>query len=127
MSGLNHNHLMGLTGMYFAKYNDNDLACQVIDEIYHTACRWLYDTNTNNGWLSVNDELLKQYANKDILIYTEQGYTKKAMYSVDDSPFIDDDGKEYQYPHWFSNEYGDFMWEFDEVKYWQPLPNPPQR
>lgn len=72
----------------------------------------------------VDDELLKQYANKEILIYVYDT-VKKAFYSVDDSPDIDDDGKEYQYSHWFSDEFGDFMWEFDEIKYWQPLPKPP--
>lgn len=77
----------------------------------------------NNGWISVDDKSLKQYANKEILIYTAWGNIKKAIYSVDNSPYIDDDGKEYQFSHWFSDEFGDFMWEFDEVKYWQPYHN----
>lgn len=81
----------------------------------------------NNGWISVDDKSLKQYANKEILIYTACGNIKKAIYSVDNSPYIDDDGTEYQYSHWFSDEFGDFMWEFDEIKYWQPLPQPPNK
>lgn len=81
---------------------------------------------SNNGWISVDDKSLKQYANKEILIYTAWGNIKKAIYSVDNSLYIDDDGKEYQFAHWFSDEFGDFMWEFDEVKYWQPLPKPPK-
>lgn len=80
----------------------------------------------NNDWICVDDELLKQYANKEILIYTAWGNIKKAIYSLDNSPYIDDNGKEYQYSHWFSDEFGDFMWEFDEVKYWQPLPKDPE-
>lgn len=79
----------------------------------------------NNGWISVDDKSLKKYANKEILIYVCDT-VKKAFYSVDNNPFTDDDGKEYQYSHWFSDEFGDFMWEFDEVKYWQPLPVPPK-
>lgn len=79
----------------------------------------------HNGWISVDDELLKQYANKEILIYVYDT-VKKVFYSLDNSPFTDDDGKEYQYSHWFSDEFGDFMWEFDEVKFWQPLPKPPK-
>lgn len=80
----------------------------------------------HNGWISVDDKLLKQYANKDILIYTRIGDVKKASYSVDDSPFTDDNGKEYAYSHWFLDEFGDFMYEIDEVKYWQPIPKPPK-
>lgn len=79
----------------------------------------------NNGWINTDDELLKQYANKEILIYVCDT-VKKTIYSVDGGHYIDDDGKEYQYVHWFSDEFGDFMWEFDEVKYWQPLPQPPK-
>lgn len=86
---------------------------------------WEKDGVTNNGWISTDDELLKQYANKEILIYVCDT-VKKTIYSVDGSYYIDDDGKEYQYVHWFSDEFGNFMWEFDEVKYWQPLPQPPK-
>lgn len=86
---------------------------------------WEDDGVTNNGWISTDDELLKQYANKEILIYV-WGTVKKTIYSVDGGHYIDDDGKEYQYVHWFSDEFGNFMWEFDEVKYWQPLPQPPK-
>lgn len=86
---------------------------------------WEKDGVTNNGWISTDDELLKQYANKEILIYVCDT-VKKTIYSVDGSHYIDDDGKEYQYVHWFSDEFGNFMWEFDEVKYWQPLPQPPK-
>lgn len=82
--------------------------------------------NKNNGWISTDCDSLKEYANKCILIYTKSGCIKKAMYSVDDSPFTDDNGKEYAYSHWFSDEFGDFMWEFDEVDFWQPLPKPPK-
>lgn len=98
--------LMGLVKKYFC--NDFDIAIR-----------------DNNGWIGIDDALLKEYANKEILIYTCGGISK-AIYSVDDSPFIDDDGKEYQYSHWFSDQFGDFMWEFNEVKYWQPLPEPPK-
>lgn len=92
---------------------------------HKAVCAGWEDGVTNNGWISVDDELLKQYANKEILIYVCDT-VKKAIYSVDGSHYIDDDGKEYQYAHWFSDEFGDFMWEFDEVKYWQPMPQTPK-
>lgn len=90
MSGLHHNHLMGLTGMYFAKYNDNDLACQVIDEIYHTACRWLNDTSANNGWIDVNSNLpepldtqkqLRNQHNKHQVLYIDEYGNKSVDYA----------------------------------------------
>lgn len=102
--------------LYRAGYND---ALDCIEQ-------WIDDKCDNNGWISVNDESLKRYVDEEILIYTPWGHIKKATYSVDDSPFTDDDGNEYQYSHWFSNEIGMFMYEFNEIKYWQPLPQPPE-
>lgn len=80
----------------------------------------------HSGWISTDCDLLRQYADEEILIYTKEGNIKIAIYTLDDSPDIDDDGNEYQYAHWFSDEFGDFMWEFTEVKCWQPLPKPPE-
>lgn len=79
----------------------------------------------NNDWIGIDDVSLKQYENEKILIYIYDT-VKVAVYSVDNSPFTDDDGNEYQYSHWFSDEFGDFIAEIDEVKYWQPLPQEPK-
>ena len=78
----------------------------------------------NNDWIGIDDVSLKQYENEKILIYVYDT-VKVAVYSVDNSPFTDDNGNEYQYSHWFSDEFGDFIAEIDEVKYLQPLPKPP--
>ncbi|WP_432481720.1 hypothetical protein [Moraxella sp. ZY200743] len=80
----------------------------------------------NNGWISTDCDSLRQYEDKEILIYIKTVGIKIAIYTIDDSPFTGDDGEEYAGYHWFSDEFGDFMWEFDEVKCWQPLPNPPE-
>lgn len=79
----------------------------------------------NNGWIDVKDDRIKDYANKEILIYADFG-VKIAIYTVDDSPCFDDDGVEYDFSHCFSDEHGDFAWELDDVWCWQPLPQPPK-
>lgn len=80
----------------------------------------------NNGWIDVKDYRIKEYANKEVLIYTTCHNVKIAIYSLDDSPFFDDDGVVHNGSHWFSDEFGDFAYDFDEVSYWQPLPQPPK-
>lgn len=102
-------------------------------KFYLSALEWVLneieklnqESVVDDGWISIDDDSLKQYANKEILIYACDT-VRKAIYSVDNSPYIDDDSRDYQYSHWFSDEFGDFMWEFDEVKFWRPLPKPPK-
>lgn len=77
-----------------------------------------------DGWYRTSEKL-KEFVDKDILIELNEK-VRIARYVIDDSPFTDDDGNEYQYSHWFSDEFGDFISEIDEVKYWQPSPEPPK-
>lgn len=79
----------------------------------------------NNGWISVDDELPPQDV-KLLLCMSEINKVVIGYYAVDDSPFTDDDGKEYAYSHWFDDEDEHFAWGFDEISHWQPLPNPPK-
>lgn len=64
--------------------------------------------NDNYGWIPIDDESLKQYVNKNILVYTDFDI-KIAIYTVDDGS------------HWFSDEFGNFVYNFDEVSHWRPL------
>lgn len=79
----------------------------------------------HSGWLSTDCDLLREYANKDVLIYTKTGSIIVATFVSDDNLCVDDDGKEYAQSHWFVDEWDSF-WGGDEVKYWYPLPNPPE-
>lgn len=78
-----------------------------------------------DGWYSTSDEKLKDFADRDILIEIN-GKVRIARYVIDNTPCTDDDGNEYASSHWFNDEMDDFMWEFDEIKYWQPVPNLPK-
>ena len=78
-----------------------------------------------DGWYRTSDEKLKEFVDKDILIEID-GKVRIARYVIDDSPITDDDGNEYAYCHWFNDEMDYFMWEFNEIKYWQPAPTVPK-
>lgn len=82
-------------------------------------------TDCNNGWISVDDKSLKQYVDKEILVYASFE-VKTAFYRFDDNPCFDNDGVEYDFSHWFSDEFGNFAYNFDEVSHWQPLPKDPK-
>lgn len=92
-----------------------DALSEIIDE----------SDSLGDGWYSTRDEKLKDFVDKDILIEIN-GKVAIARYVIDNSPFIDDDGNEYAYSHWFNDEMDDFMWGFDEIKYWQPAPTVPK-
>lgn len=78
-----------------------------------------------DGWYSTADEKLKDFVGKDILVGVN-GKVRLARYAIDDTLCTDDDGNEYSYSHWFTDEMDGFAWEFDEIKYWQPVPTVPK-
>lgn len=83
----------------------------------------------NNGWISTSVQLPKP--NQLVIIAVDLGLDAPKIclgsYAKDDTPITDDEGNTYPHIHWWNNDNGDFMWEFEEVKYWQALPKPPTK
>ncbi|TWV81542.1 DUF551 domain-containing protein [Moraxella sp. VT-16-12] len=84
--------------------------------------------SSNNGWIGTAKQLPKP--DQLVIIAVDLGLDTPKIclgsYAKDDTPITDDEGNTYSYSHWWNDENDDFMWEFGEVKYWQPLPEPPK-
>lgn len=83
--------------------------------------------SSNNGWISTTEQLPKP--DTLVIIAVDLGLDTPKIclgsYAKDDTPITDDEGNTYSHSHWWNDDNDDFMWEFGEVKYWQPLPEFP--